>query len=138
MMLLLAASLGRGNSGVRPEIVTTLIEMLNKKIYPYIPSRGSVGASGDLAPLAHLGLVLVGEGEALLHGQQLTGAEALRQVGLTPLALQAKEGLALINGTHLMEAIAILAITDAHTLVDSAEVACAMSLGGLMGSHAPL
>lgn len=138
MMVLLASSLARGHSGVRVEVVQLLIDMLNAQIHPLIPSRGSVGASGDLAPLAHLGLVLVGEGEALLHGKQLTGAQALQQVGLTPLDLQAKEGLALINGTHLMEAIAILAITDAHTLVQSAEVACAMSLEGLMGSHAPL
>src|ERR1700730_17407455 len=132
MMLLLAASLGRGNSGVRTEIVETLLGMLNTKIYPIIPSRGSVGASGDLAPLAHLGLVLVGEGEAIYDGQHYTGTEALQKAGLTPLHLQAKEGLALINGTHLMEAMSILAITDAQALVQSAEVAYAMSLEGLL------
>src|SRR3989440_4178288 len=87
MMLLLAASLGRGNSGARPETVEMLLDMLNEKFYPIIPSRGSVGASGDLAPLAHLGLVLVGEGEAVYNGQRLTGAEALTRAGLTPLHL---------------------------------------------------
>ncbi len=138
MMVLLAASLARGNSGVRVEIVQLLLDMLNKRIYPLIPSRGSVGASGDLAPLAHLGLVLIGEGEAIYNGQHCTGAEALQKAGLTPLHLQAKEGLALINGTHLMEAMSILAIIDAQTLVQSAEVAYAMSLEGLLGSHVPL
>ena len=138
MMLLLAASLARGNSGVRIEVVQLLIDMLNARIYPIIPSRGSVGSSGDLAPLAHLGLVLIGEGEVLLDRKHLTGEEALQRVGLVPLRLQAKEGLALINGTHLMEAIAILAISDAQVLLRAAEVACAMSIEGLMGSHVPL
>src|SRR5438105_521070 len=138
MMLLLAASLGRGNSGARPEIVETLLAMLNRKIYPIIPSGGSVGASGDLAPLAHLGLVLIGEGQAIFNGQYYTGLEALQRAGLTPLQLHAKEGLALINGTHLMEAAAILALADAQTLMRTAEVACAMSIEGLMGSHIPL
>src|SRR6266852_8826813 len=138
MMLLLAASLARGNSGVRTEVVQLLLGMLNARIYPIIPSRGSVGSSGDLAPLAHLGLTLIGEGEVLLEGKHFTGGEALQRVGLTPLHLQAKEGLALINGTHLMEAIAILALADAQILLRAAEVACAMSIEGLMGSHVPL
>lgn len=138
MMLLLAASLARGNSGVRVEVVQLLLALLNASITPAIPSRGSVGASGDLAPLAHLGLVLVGEGEATYNGQRYSGAEALQHAKLLPLQLHAKEGLALINGTHLMEAIAILALADAQTLVQTAEVACAMSLEGLMGSHVPL
>ncbi len=138
MMLLLAASLARGNSGVRTEVVQLLLDMLNARIYPIIPSRGSVGSSGDLAPLAHLGLTLIGEGEVLLEGQHFTGEEALQQMGLTPLHLQAKEGLALINGTHLMEAIAILALADSQILLRAAEVACAMSIEGLMGSHVPL
>ncbi len=116
MMLLLAASLARGNSGVRTEVVQLLLGMLNARIYPIIPSRGSVGSSGDLAPLAHLGLTLIGEGEVILEGQHYTGVEALQRVGLTPLNLQAKEGLALINGTHLMEAIAVLALVDAQIL----------------------
>ena len=138
MMLLLAASLARGNSGVRTEVVQLLLDMLNARVYPIIPSRGSVGASGDLAPLAHLGLTLIGEGAAIVEGQVYTGAEILRRAGLTPLHLQAKEGLALINGTHMMEAIAILALADAQTLLRTAEVACAMSIEGLMGSHIPL
>jgi histidine ammonia-lyase len=138
MMLLLAASLARGNSGVRVEIVKTLLDMLNARIYPIIPSRGSVGASGDLAPLAHLGLILIGEGEAIYHDHHCSGAEALQETGLAPLQLQAKEGLALINGTHLMEAIAVLALVDAQTVMHTAEVACAMSIEGLMGSHIPL
>ncbi len=138
MMLLLAASLARGHSGVRTEVVQLLLDMLNARVYPVIPSRGSVGASGDLAPLAHLGLTLIGEGEAMLEGQRYSGAEALQRTGLIPLHLHAKEGLALINGTHLMEAIAILALADAQTLLRTAEVACAMSIEGLMGSHVPL
>src|SRR2546430_9885600 len=138
VMLLLAASLARGNSGVRVEVVETLLGMLNANIYPVIPSRGSVGASGDLAPLAHFGLILIGEGEALLAGRHYSGAEALQRAGLAPLHLQAKEGLALINGTHLMEAVAILALSDAQNCLRTAEVACAMSIEGLMGSHVPL
>src|SRR5216683_7029927 len=116
MMLLLAASLARGNSGVRVEVIQTLLGMLNARVYPIIPSRGSVGASGDLAPLAHLGLVLIGEGEVIYNGHRGSGAEALREIGLTPLLLQAKEGLALINGTHLMEAIAVLALADTQSI----------------------
>lgn len=138
MMLLLAASLARGNSGVRVEVVELLLSMLNARFYPVIPSRGSVGASGDLAQLAHLGLTLIGEGEVIYRGEHVAGKTALAQAGLTPLYLQAKEGLALINGTHLMEAIAILALADAQTLLRAAEVACAMSIEGLMGSHIPL
>lgn len=138
LMLLLAASLARGNSGVRVEVVQTLIALLNAHVYPIIPSRGSVGASGDLAPLAHLGLVLIGEGEVKSMGQQISGGEVLQRIGIEPLRLQAKEGLALINGTHLMEAIAMLAIADAYALIETAEVACAMSIEGMMGSHIPL
>jgi histidine ammonia-lyase len=138
MMLLLAASLARGNSGVRVEIVQMLVAMLNAKIHPVIPSRGSVGASGDLAPLAHLALVIVGESEAICNGQRYTGVEALQRAGLTPLHLHAKEGLALINGTHLMEAIGMLALADAQVLIQTAEVACAMSIESLLGSHIPL
>lgn len=138
MMLLLAASLARGHSGVRVEVVQLLIAMLNARVFPVVPSRGSVGSSGDLAPLAHLGLTLIGEGEAIVEGQHYSGSEALKRVGLEPIALHAKEGLALINGTHLMEAIAVLAQYDAQVLVRAAEVACAMSIEGLMGSHVPL
>src|SRR5260370_25703352 len=138
MMVLLAASLARGKSGVRVEVVQLLIALLNQHISPVIPSRGSVGASGDLAPLAHLGLVLIGEGEAIYRGQRYIGDEALRLAGLTPLRLQAKRDVTLFNGTHLTEAIALLAVTDAEILLNSAEVACAMSIEGLMGSQVPL
>ncbi len=138
MLLLLAASLARGNSGVRVEVVQTLIALLNAHICPLIPSRGSVGASGDLAPLAHLALVLIGEGEAIYQGRRVSGLQALQEAGIAPLHLAAKEGLALINGTHLMEAIAVLALADAETTLYTAEVACAMSIEGLMGSHVPL
>src|SRR6266581_2089181 len=115
-----------------------LLTLLNKRVYPLMPARGSVGASGDLAPLAHLGLVLIGEGEAICNGQRLQGSQILQEVGLAPLQLQTKEGLALINGTHVMEAVAILALADAQMLIHTAEVACAMSIEGLMGSHIPL
>ncbi len=138
VMLLLAASLARGHSGVRPEVVQTLLALLNARIYPLVPSRGSVGASGDLAPLSHLSLVLIGEGTAIHEGKYYSGLEALRMADLVPLRLQAKEGLALINGTHVMEAIAVLALVDAQILLRTAEVACALSLEGLLGSHVPL
>lgn len=138
MLLLLAASLARGNSGVRVEVVEQIVRMLNARLCPLIPAYGSVGASGDLAPLAHLALTLIGEGEAISRGKRVTGNVALEESGLTPLRLQAKEGLALINGTHLMEACAVLALADAQTLLRASEVACAMSIEGLMGSHVPL
>lgn len=138
MMLLLAASLARGHSGVRVEVVQLLIALLNARIFPVVPSRGSVGSSGDLAPLAHLALTLIGEGEAIVEGHKYNGAEALKRAGLSPVSLHAKEGLALINGTHLMEALSILALHDAQQLLRTAEVACAMSIEGLMGSHVPL
>ncbi len=137
LMLLLANSLARGHSGVRVEVIQTLLGLLNAQVQPLIPSRGSVGASGDLAPLAHLGLALIGEGEALYEGRQLASAEALRLVGLEPLELQPKEGLALINGTHLMEALGVLTLRDAQALLAAAEVAAAMSVEGLMGSFVP-
>ncbi len=137
MLLLLANSLARGHSGVRVEVIQTLLGLLNAQLQPLIPSRGSVGASGDLAPLAHLGLALIGEGEALYDGRQLPSAEAMRLVGIAPLELQPKEGLALINGTHLMEAMGLLTLRDAQALLASAEAAAAMSVEGLMGSFVP-
>ena len=138
MMLLLAASLARGHSGVRTEVVELLLHMLNAHFYPVVPSRGSVGASGDLAPLSHLALTLIGEGEVIYQGERMTASNALRIAGLTPLHLQAKEGIALINGTHLMAAIATLALAVAQRLLRTADVACAMSIEALMGSHTPL
>ncbi len=137
MMLLLAASLARGHSGVRAELVELLLALVERGVVPVVPSRGSVGSSGDLAPLAHLGLVLVGEGEALFEGRRMTGAEALRAAGLEPLPLTAKEGLALINGTHLMTAAGVLAVRDAERLLTAAVVAVALSLEAFKGSTAP-
>src|SRR5487761_676232 len=137
-MLLLANSLARGHSGVRPETLDLLIAALNHDLTPVIPSRGSVGASGDLAPLAHLSLALIGEGEAWYAGERLPAAEALRRAGLAPITLGAKEGLALINGTHVMEACGALALADATRLTRAAEVAVAMSIEALLGSYTPL
>jgi histidine ammonia-lyase len=138
VLLLLTSSLSRGHSGVRPELVHLLISLLNKQVTPVVPTRGSVGASGDLAPLAHLSLVLIGEGEAWYEGKRLPGGEALHHAGLNPVTLGAKEGLALINGTHVMEACGALAAADAWRLLRSAEVAAAMSIEALLGSYVPL
>jgi histidine ammonia-lyase len=137
VMLLLANSLARGHSGARLEVIETLLSLLNARVWPVIPSRGSVGASGDLAPLAHLGLVLIGEGEAIYEGQRQQAAQVLKQIGLAPLELQPKEGLALINGTHLMEALSVLTLHDARILLNSAVVTAAMSVEALMGSFVP-
>ena len=137
MVLLLASSLRRGHSGVRVELVELLLALLERDVVPVIPSRGSVGSSGDLAPLAHLGLVLIGEGEALHAGERMPGAAALARAGLSPVALQAKEGLALINGTHLMAAAGGLALRDARRVLDAAVVAVALSLEAFMGSTVP-
>jgi len=137
MLLLLAASLARGHSGVRVELVELLLGMLARGLVPVIPSRGSVGSSGDLAPLAHLGLVLIGEGEALVAGERMPGAAALARAGLEPVAPAAKEGLALINGTHLMAAAGGLALRDARRVLDAAVVAVALSLEAFMGSTVP-
>ena len=138
MLLLLANSLARGHSGVSVELLELLVALLNRGVTPVAPSRGSVGASGDLAPLAHLGLVLIGEGEAYVAGERLPGGEALRRAGLHARILGAKEGLALINGTHMMEACGALALADAWRLLRAAEVAAAMSTEALLGSHVPL
>jgi histidine ammonia-lyase len=136
-ILLRANVLAKGHSGVRPEVVELLCELLNRRVHPVIPERGSVGASGDLAPLAHLALVLIGEGEAVHGGQRLPGAEALRRAGLAPLALKAKEGLALINGTCGLTAIGALVSVRAGRLVKLADVASAMTLEALRGSVVP-
>jgi histidine ammonia-lyase len=132
--LLRANVLARGNSGVRPAVIELLAALLNRGVTPVIPEQGSVGASGDLAPLSHLALVLVGEGEAEYAGERMPGAEALRRAGLEPLTLQAKEGLALNNGTQVMTGIGALALLGAERLADTADVAGAMSLEGLRGT----
>jgi len=137
VLLLLANSLARGHSGVRLELLELLVGMLNAGVTPVVPTRGSVGASGDLAPLAHLALVVIGEGEAIVGGERLPGDAALARVGLAPLPLTAKEGLALINGTHVMAAVGALMAHDAWQLLRTAEVAAAMSLEALLGSFVP-
>ena len=137
MMLLRAQVLALGCSGVRAELVDLLVAMLDRGVCPRIPSQGSVGASGDLAPLAHLALVLIGEGEATFDGKRMTGGEALRAAGLTPVVLEAKEGLALINGTQLMLAVGGLAVVEAEQLCEHADVVGAMSLEALEGSGRP-
>jgi len=137
MLLLRAQSLALGASGVRPVLVEALVALLERGVHPLVPSQGSVGASGDLAPLAHMALVLIGEGEAELGGELLPGREALTRAGLSPLTLEAKEGLALINGTQAMTAQLGLAVLDAGRLLNVAEIAAAMSIEALLGSHAP-
>ncbi|HET9497711.1 MAG TPA: histidine ammonia-lyase [Candidatus Limnocylindria bacterium] len=134
MLLLRANALAIGLSGIRPEVVDLLVALLNAKVHPVIPCRGSVGASGDLAPLAHLALVVIGEGEAEAGGRIVPGGEALAAAGLEPMELQAKEGLALLNGTQLMTAIGALAVTDAAILVRTADVTGAMSLEAMLGT----
>src|SRR5437867_1598765 len=136
MMLLRANVLALGLSGVRCEVIELLCEMLNRRIYPVVPEKGSVGASGDLAPLSHLALSLVGEGEALFEGRRMSSAEALRRARLTPLELEAKEGLALLNGTQAMHAVGGLALLRAQRLTRVADVAGAMSLEALRGTPA--
>lgn len=136
MLLLLAGSLSRGLSGVRPVIAQRVVELLNRGVTPVVPSVGSVGASGDLAPLAHAALVLLGEGEAVFDGKPLPGGEALRAAGIEPIDLAAKEGLALINGTHLMCAIGALVLADVDRLLDAALAAAAMSIDACRGTDA--
>ena len=137
MLFLRAASLAHGHSGCRPELVECLIAMLEGQVTPVVPLQGSVGASGDLAPLAHLALVLVGEGEAWLGDQRMPGALALRGAGLQPLSLEAKEGLALINGTQLSTALAVLGTVDARRLWEAGVAAAALSTEVLLGSFQP-
>jgi len=134
MMLLRANALAKGLSGVRPQVVETLCQMLNAKLHPVIPSQGSVGASGDLAPLAHLAQVVIGEGRATFHGEVLSGGEAMKRAGITPVVLEAKEGLSLLNGTQGMLALLSLALHEADILVDTADVAASLSLDALRGS----
>ena len=134
-LLLRANALAKGYSGARIETVELLIECLNRGVLPNVPSRGSVGASGDLAPLAHLALPLVGEGQAWVDGELIPGGVALARVGLTPVRLQAKEGLSLINGTQFMTAIGALGLVRARRLAKSADLACALSLEALQGSR---
>jgi histidine ammonia-lyase len=136
MLALRANALAKGFSGVRPVVVETLCAMLNRGVHPVIPSQGSVGASGDLAPLAHLAQVAIGEGEAVYRGRTMPGAQAMKKAGIAPLALEAKEGLALLNGTQAMLALLALGLREAEIAVNTADVACALSLDALRGSPA--
>jgi histidine ammonia-lyase len=133
-LLLRANALATGCCGTRVEVAELLVECLNHGVLPRVPSRGSVGASGDLAPLAHLALPLIGEGEAWVEGELLPGGEALERVGLEPLALRAKEGLSLINGTQFMAAFGALGVVRARRLAAAADISCALSVEALQGS----
>jgi histidine ammonia-lyase len=134
MLLLRANTLALGHSGCRPVVVDRLLEFLERGLHPVVPEQGSVGASGDLAPLAHLALPLIGRGQVELGGQVLPALLALREVGVEPLQLEAKEGLALLNGTQMMSAIGALLLADADRLVRTASVAAAMSAEALLGT----
>jgi len=134
-MLLRANALAKGTSGATVELVEALLACLNAGIVPEVPSRGSVGASGDLAPLAHLALPLIGEGRAWYDGELLTGADALAAAGLEPVRLAAKEGLSLVNGTQFMAAYGALGLVRARRLAQAADIACAQSLEALQGSR---
>src|SRR2546421_5255674 len=134
-MVLRANALAKGNSGARIETVELLLDCLARGVLPRVPSRGSVGASGDLAPLAHLALPLVGEGEAWHGGDLLPGADALAAPGLEPPHLEAQEGLSLVNGTQFMAAFGALGVVRARRLAQAADVACALSLEALQGSR---
>ena len=131
VLLLRANTLAAGRSGVRTDTIELLVDMLDRGVVPVVPEHGSVGASGDLAPLAHLALVLIGEGEAFYERARVGGGEALRRAGLKPLVLEPKEGLSLINGTQVMTAIACLALHDAEVLAASADIIGAMSAEAL-------
>jgi histidine ammonia-lyase len=135
IMLLRVKDFARGNSGIRLEIAERLVDLLNRNVIPFVPEKGSVGASGDLIPLAHLGLVLIGLGEAFFQGKRMKGKAALRRCGLDPMGLEAGEGLALVNGTQVMTAIGGLATYDSLRLSKIADIAAAMSLEVLMGSR---
>src|SRR6187551_142445 len=134
-MVLRANALAKGFSGARVETVELLLDCLNKGVLPVVPSRGSVGASGDLAPLAHLALPLVGEGSASFEGDLLSGADALARSGLEPVRLQAKEGLSLVNGTQFMGAVGALGLVRARRIAKTADIACALSVEALQGSR---
>lgn len=137
MLLLRANVLAKGHSGVRLSTLELLTQMLNRGVTPVVPERGSVGASGDLAPLAHLALVLIGEGEAFFHDARMPGGEALKRAGLQPLVLEAKEGLTLVNGTQAMCSVGVPALLLGEELGELFELAGSMTIEGLLGSHKP-
>lgn len=133
MLLLRANALAKGYSGIRPETLQLLVDMLNRGVHPIVPSQGSLGASGDLAPLAHMALVLIGEGKAEVQGVVMSGLDALQTVGLKPVRLQAKEGLALINGTQAMTAVGALTLSEAENLGMAADAAVSLTMEALRG-----
>ncbi len=137
MMLLRANALAKGYSGIRVSTVELLVSLLNKGVLPIIPSQGSVGASGDLAPLSHMAAVLLGEGKAVYKGKTMGGKAALKAVGVKPVELAAKEGLALNNGTQAMTAVGVLALHDAEVLANTADIAAAMTLEAVKGKSTP-
>jgi len=134
MMLLRANSLAKGFSGVRPVVIDTLCEMLNRGVHPVIPSQGSVGASGDLAPLAHLALGMIGEGEVMHEGKRAAASAAMKKAEIKPLELHAKEAISLINGTQAMLAVGVLGVLEAEVLADAADVIGALTLDALKGT----
>jgi len=137
VIALKVSSLARGHSGVRRVVVERLLDLLNKNIMPEIPEKGSVGASGDLAPLAHMSCVLIGEGFARLNGERMTGAEALKRAALAPVVLEAKEGLALLNGTQVSTALALVGLFGAEANIEAAFIAGALSTDAIKGSDTP-
>lgn len=137
ILVLKLLSLGRGASGVRPQVIALIEDMLARGVLPVIPAQGSVGASGDLAPLAHMAAVMLGEGRAVWQGRDMPGAEALRAAGLEPVVLVAKEGLALINGTQVSTAFALAGLFEAFASARAALVTSALSTDAIMGSTAP-
>lgn len=137
MLLLRANALARGYSGIRVSTVERLLEMLNRGVHPVVPEQGSVGSSGDLAPLSHAAAVLIGEGEAFYRGKRVPGRQAMRAAKITPVVLEAKEGLALNNGTQAMTAVGALAVHDARRLADIADIAAALSMEAVKGKSTP-
>ena len=137
MMLLRARTLAQGHSGVRPLVVERILELLRRDLLPVVPSQGSVGASGDLAPFAHLALPLIGEGELWDDGEAVPAGDVLARHGLEPLRLEAKEGLSLLNGTEGMLAMGVLGLASADNLAVTADAACALSIEALLGSARP-
>jgi len=135
IVLLRANSLAKGYSGVRPIVIEKLIELLNKNVYPYVPSQGSVGSSGDLAPLCHIALVMIGEGECFRSGKRVPSREILRKKKIEPIELSSKEGLGLSNGTNAQTAVLALAVHDANVLIRSADIIAALSVEVLCGSR---
>jgi len=135
LMLLRANTLAKGNSGIRIETLETLVQMINKRVHPIIPEKGSVGASGDLAPLSHMTAVIIGEGEAEYNGKRMSGKQAMKLAEIKPIELDFKEGIALNNGTQAMAAIGALAVYDTERLIKTAEIAAAMSLEALKGIY---